>query len=344
MPTFQRYEVPARAALEVLVLPQFADVIDENGNVLIPAAENNDWQVWDDIPFQRNVIDIYGNKNLLKRRDATCKIIYSSLGRTSNRVITTEKVYIAAENCQQELYQGAFRDWESRSDVFREKALDLIQNAAGADIFSNKWFGWTARPANASWSINKFNGIWHWIAADVTAGTIPAGQTVDLGDAATFTDAEAYAGILAMIDAQDEIMSNMDDDMKTIHVDKNWYRQIWRYLISIGTMSAVDKAGAAPDVLMVEGIKVKPKKWNPIISSIMGAAAHLGILTLDGNFIFGTDSKYGKGPNNDGPAMSVWYSQDDDVTRWELHLKAGTMLGAPGYAVVATSTGVLAQL
>lgn len=344
MPTFQRLNVDPLAATQVLVMPHFADVLDEDGNVIIPSAEEGDWQVWDNVPYSVPIIDILGNKNLLKRRDATCKIIYSSLGTTSNRVITTEKVYIAAENCQQELYQGAFRHWESRSDVFREKALELISNAVGTDLYSNKWFGWVGRPSNADWSINKFNGIWHWLAEGVSAGTIPASQSIDLGAAGTgFTNQEAYDAAIAMIDAQGEIMINMDDDMKTLHIDKSWYSKISRYLISIGDGGPRDKAGFLTNIV-IENVKVKPKKWNPIISSIMGATAHLGVLTLDGNFIYATDSRYGKGPNNDGPAMSVWYSEDDDVTRWQYHHKGGTGVGALGYTVVGTSTGVLAQL
>lgn len=343
MPTFQRLNVEPKAALQVLVMPQFADVLDESGDILIPASEAQDWIVWDNVPYRVPIIDIYGNKNVMKRRDATCKIIYSSLGRTANRYIETEKLYIAAENCQQELYQGAFRDWESSSDVFREKANELISSAVGTDVYSNKWFGWTGRPANADWSLNKFNGVWHWLAAAVTDTVIPASQSVDLGDVATFTNAEAYEAALGMIDAQGDVMSNMDDDMKTLHIDKNWYRQISRYLISIGDGSARDKSGNLENIV-IEGIKVKAKKWNPILTSIMSEAAHLGVLTLDGNFIFATDSAYGKGPNNNGPALSVWYSEDDDVTRWQYHLKAGTGIGNPAYSVVAATTGVLAQL
>jgi hypothetical protein len=343
MPTFQRLNVDPLAATQVLVMPHFGDVIDENGDIIIPSAEQGDWQVWDNVPYSVPIIDILGNKNLLKRRDATCKIIYSSLGTLSNRVITTEKVYIAAENCQQELYQGAFRHWESRSDVFREKALELISNAVGVDLYTNKWFGWTARPANADYSLNKFNGIWHWLAAGVADGTIVAAQSVDLGDAATFTDAEAYQAAIAMIDAQGDIMANLDDDMKTLHLDKNWVRKISRYLISIGTTAPVDKAGLMQNIV-IENVKVKSKKWNPMITSIMGAAANLGVLTIDGNFLYATDSRYGKGPNNNGPALTVWYSEDDDVTRWQYHHKGGTGIGALAYNVVGTTTGVLAQL
>lgn len=340
---FQRLTVEAASANEVLVMPHFGDIIDENGEVMIASDEEGDWQMWNDIPYKRNIFDIYGNKNLLKRRDATCKLIYSSLGTMSNRVIETTALYLAAENCQRELYQGAFRDWESRSDVFTEKALELISLAVGTDLFSNKWFGFTGRPANAEYSLNKFNGIWHWIAVDVTAGTIPTAQTVDLGDAATFTDQEAFEGIRAMISAQPVIMKALPKGMKTIHIDQDWFDKISRYLISIGDGSAIDKASAL-ETIRVEGYLVKPKTWDHVIYTIMGAVAHLGVITLNGNFIFGTDAKYGSGPNSDGPALKVWYSDDDDVTRWAYHVKAGTMLGTPGYAVVATTTGVLAQL
>ncbi len=341
---FQTLTVEPKAAHEVIVMPHFGDVIGENGDVIIPSSDEGDWQVMDDVPYKRPIIEIYGYKNLLKRRDATCKIIYTSLGKTSNRYIATEAVYLAPENCQRELYQGAFRDWESRQDVFSGKAVELISKIAGVDIFSNKWFGWTGRAHIATWSLNKFNGIWHYIAGYNTSGVIPAGQTVDLGDPTSFTDQEAYEGLLAMIDKQDEILYNIDDSEKAFYIDKKWAKKAWRYLRSIGYDEATSKAANMPASFFVEDIEVKPKPWNPLVAAIMGAEGNLGILTLRGNFLYATDSAYGSGPKSDGPALKVWYSEDDDVTRWQWHHKGGTEMGAPQHSVIATTTALLAAL
>ena len=345
-PQFQTLTVAPKAAVEVLVMPQFGDIIDENGEVIIPSSEEGDWTVFPNVPFQIPIIDIFGNQNVMKRRDATCKIIYSSLGQMSNRFGYTEKVYIAAENCQAELYQGAFRDWESHSEVFQEKALELIGKAAGTDIFTNKWFGYVGRPQNATYSLNKFNGIWHWVAVDVNAGTIPSSQTVDFGAAGSITNQNAYDALMAVINAQSDIMSNMDDDLKTMHVTKNLAKKAWRYLVSIGQATPVDKAQGMPKGgFEIEGIRIKPKNmWGPVLQSIMGAAAEVALLVLDGNFVYLTDEAYGGGPNSDGPALEVFYDERDMVTRWRWFNKSGTMLAVPGYAAVGTTSGVIAQL
>lgn len=340
----QRYNVDGNGTFQTIVMPQFGDVLDENGDVMITSAEEGDWTVMDDVPYKETLFELFGSRNLLKRRDATCKIIRSSLGRVGARYITTEKLYIAAENCQQELYRGAFRDWESRSDVFQERALEIIQRAAGDDIFSNKWFGKESRIANANWSLNKFNGIFFWINQAIADGTIPAGQTLTIPDG-EITDADAYALLADMVDSQDDILYNSDDADKAIYCDKKLAKKAWRYLVSIGQATPAQKAQGMPATFTIEDIEVRTQKWAPILTELGGDAfTYAAVLTFKGNFVFATDTKYGKGPNNAGPALSVWYSQDDDVTRWELHLKAGTQLGYAKHAVVALSNGLTAVL
>lgn len=341
---FSRYNVPAKAAHEVIVMPQFADVISENGDVIIPSDETGDWTVLDDVPDSRDIINIFGNKNLLRRRDATCKVIRSGLGRTTNRKVRTEKVYIAAENCQQELYQGAFRDWEGQQDIFQEKALMLIGKAAGTDIFTNKWFGKESRANNATWSLNKFNGIFHHFNAAISDGTIPSGQTATIA-AGEISNQDAYDLMLTMIDSQDPILDGIDESDKCIYVDKKLAKKVWRYLVSVGTAGAQAKADNMPASFYVEDFEIRPKKWTPILAELLGDPhAYAAILTIKGNFLFATDRSYGKGPNNVGPALSVWYDQNEDVTKWDLHLKAGVDVIAPQFSVVALSTGLTAVL
>lgn len=343
---FSRYNVPAKAAHEVIVMPQFGDIISENGEVIIPSDETGDWTVLDDVPDSRDIINIFGNKNLLRRRDATCKVIRSGLGRTTNRKVRTEKVYIAAENCQQELYQGAFRDWEGQQDIFQEKAITLISKAAGTDIFTNKWFGKESRANNATWSLNKFNGIFHHFNAAITDGTIPAAQTASI-NTGEISNADAYDLIIDMIEKQDPILDGIDEVDKCVYLDKKLAKKVWRYLVSVGTAGAQAKADSMPSSFYVEDYELRPKKWTPFLLELLGGGAtfaYAAVLTIKGNFLFATDKTYGKGPNNVGPALTVWYDQNEDVTKWDLHLKAGVDLIAPQFSVIALTTGLTAVL
>jgi hypothetical protein len=340
----QRYTVDAKAAHEVVVMPHFGDVIGENGEVIIPSDETGDWTVLDDVPHSRDLIQIFGNKNLLKRRDATCKVIRSSLGTATSREIFTRKVYIAAENCQQELYQGAFRHWESQQDIFEEKALDIIGKAFGTDSFTNKWFGKESRANNATYSLNKFNGIFNHLNKAISSTLIPAAQTATI-PAGEISEADAYDLIIDLIEKQDEVLYNMDDDDKAVYLDKKLAKKVWRYLVSVGQATPTGKAEAMPKTFFVEDIELRPKKWNPVLANIVGAThAYAAVLTVKGNFVFATDKKYGKGPNNEGPALAVWYDQDEDVTKWDLHVKAGTEMIAPQHSTVALTDGLTALL
>jgi hypothetical protein len=341
----QRYNVDAKAAHEVIVMPQFGDVIGENGEVIIPSDESGDWTVLDDVPWSRDLIQIFGNRNLLKRRDATCKLIRSSFGKATAREIFTRKVYVAAENCQNELYQGALKDWESRTDIFSEKALDLIGKAVGADMFSNKWFGNDSRANNANWSLNKFNGVWYYVNKAISNGTIPAAQTMTIPAGIQISEVDAYDLILAMIDAQDYVLQNIDESDKAIYIDKNLAKKVWRYLVSVGYAGAEAKAANMPKSFYVEDIELRVKKFAPLLAELMGNQyTYAAILTIKQNFVFATDKTYGKGPANAGPALSVWYDMHDDVTKWDFHAKAGTEVIAPQFSVVAFTNGLAAVL
>jgi hypothetical protein len=341
--TVTRYNVDAKSAHEVIVMPQFGDVIDENGEIVIPSNETGDWTIIDDVPFARPLIQIFGNRNLLKRRDATCKLIRSSFGKATAREIFTRKLYVAAENCQNELYQGALRDWESRPDVFQEQALTLIGKAVGADMFSNKWFGKEGRANNANWSLNKFNGVWYYINKAITDGTIPAAQTMTI-NAGLISEQAAFDLFTAMIDAQDPVLQNIDDSDKAIYCDKKLAKQVWRYLVSVGYTTPEGKASDIPDMFKFEDIEVRVRKWSPVLEELNGAHNYAAILTIKGNFVFATDKSYGKGQYNNGPALSVWYDAHEDVTKWDFHVKGGTEMIAPQFSVVAMSNGLAALL
>jgi hypothetical protein len=341
----QTYTVDPMAAHEVIVMPQFGDVIDENGEVVIPSSETGDWTVLDDVPYGRPLIQIFGKKNLLKRRDATCKLIRSSFGTASAKEIFTRKLYLAAENCENELYQGAFKDWESRTDIFQEKALELIGEAVGTDMFSNKWFGNDNRANNANWSLNKFNGIFYWYNKALTDGVIPAGQSLAIPQAVNISEVDAYDLILAMIDAQDYVLQNIDESDKAIYIDKNLAKKVWRYLVSVGYAPPQAKADNMPANFYVEDIELRVKKWAPLLSELNGSPfTYAAILTIKQNFVFATDKAYGKGPKNSGPALSVWYDAHDDTTKWDFHLKGGTQVIAPQFSVIALSGGLTAVL
>lgn len=340
----QPYSVAPKAAHEVIVMPQFGDVIGENGEVIIPSDESGDWTIIDNVPHSVPLIQIFGQRNLLKRRDATCKLIRSSFGKTAAREIFTRKVYVAAENCQQELYQGAFRDWEGQTDIFEERALELIGKAVGADMFSNKWFGKESRANNANWSLNKFNGVWYYINKSISDGTIPVGQTFTIA-AGEIAEVDAYDLIINMIEAQDPVLEGIDEADKAIYCDSRLAKKVWRYLVSVGFASPEAKAANMPKSFYVEDIELRVKKWHPVLLELSGASfAYAAVLTIKGNFTFATDTSYGFGPANNGPALRAWYDEHDDVSKWDFHLKAGCEMIAPQFSVVALTTGLAAAL
>lgn len=334
MITLTPFQVAPKAMHELIIMPQFADTLDENGDVTKPSDEEGDWMIMDNVSTSRPIIDLFGHQNILKRRDATCKLIYAPVGRLGAREIHTTKVYAAVEDCQEEFYQGAFEDYEAQNfDIFAQQVMPLMSKAVSTDLYTNKYFGDTSRMAdpNGVWSWNKFDGIFTQISKYVAEGVIPSSQTFAIAGG-TISPAAANTALDEAYNSQSDILENMDDDNKAFYVDKKFAQAYFDYLVQSGVTDIQQRMEGQP-FLSKNGIPVKVKKWNPVMKSLnAGTEAHAVILTLKGNFVYGADSSYGGGPRRD-EAIRIWYSMDDDVWRRQIHLKAGTEIAAPQFIV-----------
>jgi len=336
MPELIPFRVEPKAFHELIVMPQFGDVLDsETGQVTIPSNEEGDWQILDDVVYQRPIMDLFGGQNVLKRRDATCKLIYSPVARLGARYITTEKLYAAVEDCQEEFYQGAFSDYEQQNfDIFGERVMPTLEKGVATDLYTNKYFGDVSRASdvNGIWSWNKFDGVFTWIARYIADGTIPAGQTFVLTDG-TITPTQAYDALAEAFGRQDGIMKFFDKSMKVFYVNDDLADAYHEWLIGAGHTVMADRMSGKP-ILYFKGILVKPKKWDGVLAALNGGVdAHAVILTLQGNFLYGADSKYGGGPRRN-EAVRIWWSDDDNVWKRQIHLKAGTQIAAPQHLVI----------
>jgi len=329
------FRVEPKAMHELIIMPQFGDVIDsETGQVTIPSDEEGDWQIMDDVVVSRPIMDLFGGQNILKRRDATCKLIYSPVGRLGARLIKTEKLYAATEDCQEEFYQGAFEDYEQQNfDAFFENVMPFIEKGVATDIYTNKYFGDISRTSdvNGIWSWNRFDGVFTQIARYVAAGTIPAGQTFTI-PSGTLTPSQANAALQSAFDKQDGILKFFDKADKAFYVDQDLAEAYHEYVVTSGVTVLMERMTGRP-MLFKKGIEVRVKKWDGVLAALnAGTAAHACILTLKGNFLYAADSKYGGGPKRN-EAIRMWWSDDDNIWKRQIHLKAGTEIAAPQHIV-----------
>jgi hypothetical protein len=330
------FRVAPKSFHELIVMPQFGDVLDsETGSVTVPSDEEGDWQIMDDVyESGRPILDLFGNQNILKRRDATCKLIYSPVGRLGNRSIYGTKLYAAVEECQEEFYQGAFDDYEQGNfDLFQAEVMPIIEKGVATDIYTNKWFGDVTRASdvNGTWSWNKFNGVFTHYARYIATGVIPAEQTFTI-PSGTLTPSQANAALQSAFDQQDGTMKFFDKSVKIFYVDEDLADAYHDYLVQSGQTVLAERMSGKP-ILYKKGILVKPKKWDGVLASLNGGtAAHAVILTLQGNFLYGANSKYGGGPKRN-EAVRIWYSDDDGVWRRQVHLMSATEIAAPQHTV-----------
>lgn len=334
------FRVDPKSFHELIVQPQFGDILGEDGNVTQPSDEEGDWMIIDSQRHSLPIIDMFGGQNLIKRRDATCRLIYSPVAKLGARYITDEKLYAATEDCQEEFYQGCFEDYTAQNfDIFGEKVMPMLEKGVAADLYSNKYFGDITRPSdtNGVWSWNKFNGVFAHYAEYVTQGVVAAPIAIP----ANPTPAQVYALLNQMVADQDEILDSWDDSEKAIYVNKKLYDLLGDYYImgGVGFINLAElQAGRA--TLAVRGIEVRPKKWNGILKALNGGTqGHAAILTLKGNFLYKTDSTYGGGPRRN-EAVRIWWSDDENVWKRQLHFRSGTNIAAPQHTVLAWTNGI----
>lgn len=332
----QTFKVSSEVFHELVVMPMFGDTLDNN-NTLSASTEEGDWSVIDSPKHKVPVIDIFGNTNVLKRRDATCKIIYSPAATLGKRFIYGEDLYAATEDCQGEFYQGSFEDWKKGDwDVFGEKVMPILFKGVAADMFTNKYFGDITRASdpNGIHSWNKFDGLFTQLTKYVDQGIIATPSAIAAG---AITPANAVAVLDALYAGQSELLSDMNDEDKAFYVDKDIYDAYGDWLIVGSHNGSISYAEmqAGRQRLFYKGIEVKPKKWGGILKALNGGTkAHAALLTVRGNFIFKTDSTYGGGENRD-EAVRMWYSMDDDVFRRQMYVQGGTEVIAPQLVVMA---------
>jgi hypothetical protein len=331
--------VNPKAVHEFIVMPQFGDVLDDSGNVTQPSMEEGDWQVMDNVIWRRPILELTGQQNVLKRRDATCKLIYSPVGKLGARYIFTDPLYAATEDCVEEFYQGCFIDYEQGNfDMFFSHVMPIMETAVATDLYTNKYFGDVTRAGDVTgtFSWNKFDGVFTKLNQHIADGTTPASQTFVITTAdgdGVISPIEAHDALSEAYARQGFMMRNVDKRNKAFYVDVNLYDAYWDWLVLAG-QSTVAERQAAASAIQYKGIDIRPKYWDTVLQALNGGdEAHVVMLTIRANWLYATDSSYGGGPRRN-EAIRIWYSMDDNVWRRQIHLKAGTEWVNPQYVVI----------
>lgn len=333
------FAIPSLAFHLLVIAPVFGDRVTEDSKFKGLLSE---FTIMDNVSSSKPIIDIKRNANILQRRDASCDIIYKKVFGATTRKIYVDEIYGASQFCRNEFYQGDLKDWRNNDPVFGEKILPFFQNAIATDIATNAWFGDTSRvvSANDAHSTGVFDGVLKHIKTYIDAGVIPSSQTNAISTNLRTSPEDAYAELKKLYDSMPELMTaNFTDSELVIMVDSNWKKGYERYLIEAG----LDNGGYITDQqtgikqLAFEGIKVVE---NPLFSSVIaqlkGSVGHLGVLTVDGNFVFATDKEYGEG--EDGKtALEVFYDQKEMKRYFRAFLKAGTQIALPEFVCISMS-------
>lgn len=337
----QPFRVDPKSFHELIVQPTFGDTLGTDGGVLVSSPEEGDWMIVDSQRHEMPILDLVSGANILKRRDATCKLIYSPVAKLANRTISDVKLYAATEDCGEEFYQGSFDDYSNQNfEVFGQHIMPIMEKAVSTDLYTNKWFGNVTRlsDVNGKWSWNKFDGIFQKYQNYVANGVVTTSPLVIPADP---NPAQVFALLKQMVAAQDDILQNFDDSDKAIYVDKKLYDLLGDYytLAGIGFINLAElQAGRAS--LYVQGIEVRWKKWAPVLKALGGGTVkNAAILTLKGNFLYKTDSTYGGGVKRN-EALRVWWSDDDNTWKRQAHLRGGTEIAAPQHSVLAWTAGL----
>ncbi|SHK92644.1 hypothetical protein SAMN05444266_101612 [Chitinophaga jiangningensis] len=336
----QTFSLDSLAFHELIIAPAFADLIPDGSEF---QGLLNEFTIMDNVVSKRPIIDIRRVQNILQRRDASCDINYKKVAGASIRQISTDEVYGATAFCRNEFYQGDLKDFRNQDPAFEGNILPFFQGAMRTDIASNAYFGDIERvpPVNAQWSTNVFDGIFKWIKKYISAGAIPADQTLQIPDGTDYSadPEEAYNLIKSMFDRQPVRMDSFQDSQKAFYVSKEIARGYGNYLKLFGKEAeGYTLLSNGIKTLSYDGIPVLVESiWSPIIQELKGSKGYAAVLTLRGNFVFGTDKKYGEG--EDGTtALEVWYEKKEMQWYYRLFLKVGTQIALPEYIVVALSS------
>lgn len=288
------------------------------------------------------LIDLFRKKNILQRRDASCKTNWKQIAKGSNRKIKTEELYGAIEDCQDEFYQGCLKDFCNQNKKFRDFILQFFKQAIFDDLSSNVYFGNVSRPADPDgvFSWNIFDGIFAKYAEYIIQDNelSPESMPIITSDTANgISPSEAFKTLNDMYKKQSYVLRGQLASDKAFYVDTALAEAYIDYCISIGK--------EAGDIsMMMNGVPTLKFKqipifveptWQPVLEALnKEKPAYAAILTIRGNFAFSTNNTYGKGANLD-QALRVWYSEDDEVWRYKADFCAGTDIISPQNSVVA---------
>ncbi|TWP28426.1 hypothetical protein ETU09_05745 [Apibacter muscae] len=331
--------IESHAMYDLIVHPNFENIAGNYSGSY--SGTLNEFTVYNDVSLSNGtpIIDIFSKNNNLQRKDASCKTNWKQIAKGSTRKIKIDELYGATEDCQEEFYQGCLADFSKYSPKFQEMILNFFKESLGTDLASNSYFGDISRPDDEEeeWSWNKFDGIFAKYAKYIEKGGDLKPTVLDAVPEGDISGPQAYAIFKEAYENQSYILQGKPGFSKAFYVDwdlanglKNYYQQIGANGGIIGYLM-----NGIP-TLMFEDIPVFVEPiWKPVLTRLnKGKKAHALILTLRGNFLFGTNKNYGGGKDKK-QALRVWWSEDDEVWRYKMHLTAGTDIATPQHSVLA---------
>lgn len=330
----KRLVIDSQAFYELIVHPHTSDL---HSSMTDPGALG-EFTIMDDVSSKRRIIDIFGGGNILKRRDASCNITFTPVSTLKTRQIETDEIYGATKNCEHEFYKGCLEDFRQQSPVFRQYVINWFSKLVGKDLSSNSYFGDITRASDSTglWSWNVYDGVFKWMGRYIADGTIPGNRTNSLSTG-TLTAQTCLDTLKWAYAQQSELMRMVPDSMKAFYVTRQIADGYTDYLLALGQN---------PPEVIINGIKylgykgiavkVQPT-WQPIATAIGGGTqANICVLTIQGNFVYGTDKTYGEGPSLN-EALAIWYSYDELSWKYAAFLRSGTQIALPEHVVVASS-------
>lgn len=326
-------KINPNAYYELLVKPHFADLIPQgqfNGTLA-------EFTVMDDVSSKRKIVEILGNSNILKRRDASCNLVFSPVGKASIRQIETDKIYGATQHCENEFYQGCLEDFQNKDPKFRDYILDFFLKAIRVDINSNAYFGDITRADDTAgvWNWNTFDGVFKHLANFISDGVIAANQTSAL-DSGVITPTQAFEYLSWAWGNQDIFLKHLPDNMKAFYVSQSILDAYEDFLILTGGAQKIEYYQNGIPNLKFKRIPLLPEtSWDPIMNVLNGGDdAHAVILTIRGNFVFATDKSYGEATPQGVEALRVWFDDNNLTWKYANFMKAGTGIAYPEHSVI----------
>lgn len=328
--------ISSEAFHRLIVHPKF-DKIGENFTGYYNGTLN-EFTVYNDVPLAKGspIIDFFSKRNLLQRKDGSCKTNWKQVAKGSTRKITIDELYGATEDCQSEFYQGCLKDYREHSPKFQKMILEFFKSSLGTDLASNSYFGDTTRANDKEWSLNQFDGIFVKYAKYIDNGGDLAPVVIDPIPSGVISPTEAYKVFSNAYKNQSYALQAESNKKKAFYASWDLAYGLSQYYQQIGARGGIIGyiLNGMP-TLDFEGIPVFVEPcWQPILNQLNnGNDSHALVLTLRGNFIFGTDDTYGGGAELD-QSLRVWWSDDDEVWRYKMHLAAGTEIARPQDSVL----------